>query len=198
MDRNEPSRFHLEGPIEFMTEDGQVTLGKGWLVISEAEYAALTTPSETALQARIAVLEGALKNLEGSAKALLDACYLADANEDLSGYVDGSLLDNLSTALEWRLPEIWTQEQVDALNASQEGYGHPFTCGGNRSDDAHREYAAENGGDLGQLIATKRGWVCPACDYRQFWAHDFQFEGAAPDPFTFFDQALNEGTTSGK
>jgi len=122
--------------------------------------------------------------LESAAKALLDACYLADANEELSDHVDGSLLDAVSEALDWRYPEIWTQEQVDALNASQQGYGHPFTCGsGNRSDEAHTAYAEESGEDKGQLIATKRGWVCPVCDYRQFWAHDHQFEGALPHPF---------------
>jgi hypothetical protein len=123
-----------------------------------------------------------LQALEAAAKALLDACYLADAHENLSDEVDGSLMDALSDALDWRFPIIWTPEQVEALNASQAGYGHPFTCGGDRMDEAHTAYADENGEDNGKLIATKRGWVCPACDYRQFWAHDFQFKGARPDP----------------
>ena len=113
-----------------------------------------------------------------AAKAVLDACYLADASEDLPEHIDGSLLDKLSLAL-W--PEIWTEEQVAALNAFQDrGDVHPFTCGSdNRSDDAHKAAQQEEGGDLGQLVATRQGWICPACSYRQFWAHDFMFARAA-------------------
>jgi hypothetical protein len=37
----------------------------------------------------------------------------------------------------------------------------------NRSDGKH----GEEGGDLGVLIATTQGWVCPHCAYRQDWAH---------------------------
>ena len=44
--------------------------------------------------------------------------------------------------------------------------GHPFTCA-NRSDGKH----GEEGGDLGVLIATEQGWVCPHCEYTQQWAH---------------------------
>lgn len=46
---------------------------------------------------------------------------------------------------------------------------HPFTCG-NR--DNHPELA----GDKGILVPTVRGWICPFCDYRQDWAHDFMME----------------------
>lgn len=69
----------------------------------------------------------------------------------------------------------WSPEQVDALNRWQNnGHVHPFTCGsGRRMDAAHRSYQAEFGGDHGQLVATPDGWKCPACDYRQNWAHDF-------------------------
>lgn len=68
----------------------------------------------------------------------------------------------------------WTDEQVRNLNAYQQsGQFHPFTCGGDRGDDAHKAYAAEHGGDWGQLVATKDGWVCPVCSYRQDWAHEF-------------------------
>lgn len=68
----------------------------------------------------------------------------------------------------------WTDEQVANLNSFQEsGQFHPFTCGGDRGDAAHTAYAAEHGGDKGQLVATKEGWVCPVCGYTQEWAHDF-------------------------
>jgi hypothetical protein len=45
---------------------------------------------------------------------------------------------------------------------------HPFTCP-NRGNGQHRTM----GGDLGALIPTVRGWICPFCDYTQDWAHDF-------------------------
>jgi hypothetical protein len=59
---------------------------------------------------------------------------------------------------------------VAKLNASrQRGFVHPFTCGGNRSDEAHRMCQR----DAGQLAATTGGWVSPVCGYRQDWARDF-------------------------
>lgn len=64
---------------------------------------------------------------------------------------------------------LWTLEQVDCLNAYQRhGRFHPFTCP-NRGEDGHQM----RHGDLGTLIATENGWVCPDCDYTQDWAHDF-------------------------
>ena len=62
----------------------------------------------------------------------------------------------------------WTQEQVAALNRYQQGrWMHPFTCGsGNRTDAAHLD-------GEGILVATLDGWICPYCDYRQDWAHEF-------------------------
>jgi len=71
---------------------------------------------------------------------------------------------------------LWTQEQIDALNAWQNsGRVHPFTCGNNRGDAAHKAYAEEHGGDWGQLVATPEGWICPVpgCGYTQKWAHAF-------------------------
>lgn len=44
--------------------------------------------------------------------------------------------------------------------------GHPYTCA-NRGDGQH----GKEGGDLGILIATHQGWVCPHCSYTQFTAH---------------------------
>jgi hypothetical protein len=69
----------------------------------------------------------------------------------------------------------WTAEQVAALNRWQDAaHVHPFTCGGNRTDATHRAYQASHPDqDFGQLVATENGWACPACGYRQSWAHDF-------------------------
>lgn len=54
----------------------------------------------------------------------------------------------------------FTAEQVDALNRYQRlGYVHEFTCA-----EAH------DGADRA-LYATREGWRCPHCDYRQDWAH---------------------------
>lgn len=45
---------------------------------------------------------------------------------------------------------------------------HPFTCG-NRDDGKH----FQNGSDVGILVPTVRGWICPCCNYTQNWAHEF-------------------------
>jgi hypothetical protein len=58
----------------------------------------------------------------------------------------------------------WTPEQVDALNAFQRyDFRHPFTC-----PNEHR-------GDR-TLIATRHGWLCPHCDYTQYWAYKFMLD----------------------
>lgn len=81
----------------------------------------------------------------------------------------------------------WTDEQCDKLNEFQKcRWSHPFTCGGNRSDAAHRAYQAQHGGDFGQLIAKPSGWICPVCLYHQDWAHDFMFRGAPPNPLAVY------------
>lgn len=146
--------------------------------ITEAALAALPSPATDAGEMRTeeAGVEDEVAALRKALSNLTRACELADANEDLSELVDGSLLDAANAALDLQYPVIWTDEQVASLNAYQESRRrHPFTCGGNRSDDAHRQQAEEDGADMGVLIATKRGWICPVCDYRQFWAHDFMF-----------------------
>lgn len=62
----------------------------------------------------------------------------------------------------------WSRETVTALNELQTGarFGHPYTCP-NRGDGKHHH----NGNDLGCLVATEHGWICPDCDYTQGWAH---------------------------
>lgn len=69
----------------------------------------------------------------------------------------------------------WNQDQIASLNAYQKSCCmHPFTCGNNRGDQAHREYAAKQEDiDWGILTATENGWVCPVCGYTQNWAHTF-------------------------
>lgn len=63
---------------------------------------------------------------------------------------------------------IWTPEQVKCLfDYQSNGNFHPFTCP-NR-DEGHPEIA----GDTGMLVPTRRGWICPFCDYTQDWAHAF-------------------------
>lgn len=65
----------------------------------------------------------------------------------------------------------WTKEVVDKLNEHQRSdQVHPYTCGNNRADEAHRKYALDNNlHDWGILLATEQGWVCPVCDYTQNW-----------------------------
>lgn len=59
--------------------------------------------------------------------------------------------------------------------------GHPYTCA-NRSDGMH----GEEGGDLGVLIATTDGWVCPHCSYTQKSAHPMMAKRATPVAHRFF------------
>lgn len=64
----------------------------------------------------------------------------------------------------------WHDHVVTNLNLQQlnllGGFPtHPYTCG-NRGDGRH----GTEGGDLGVLIATAEGWVCPHCSYTQDWA----------------------------
>lgn len=51
---------------------------------------------------------------------------------------------------------------------------HPLTCGGKRHDEAHVAYQAEHGGDLGELISTSKGLMCPVpgCGYKQNWSYE--------------------------
>lgn len=52
----------------------------------------------------------------------------------------------------------WCADTVDALNKFQRlGYVHEFTCPGHDEGDR-------------TLVATRNGWICPNCDYRQEWA----------------------------
>lgn len=63
---------------------------------------------------------------------------------------------------------IWTPEQVSMLWARQmNSHTHPYTCC-NRGDGAHRPI----GSDLGMLIPTVFGWICPFCAYTQNWSHE--------------------------
>lgn len=72
----------------------------------------------------------------------------------------------------------WTPEDVVRLNEYQNaGRFHPFTCP-NRSE-GHGEF----NGDLGALVATVRGWICPFCDYTQDWAHGFMAKPLPTDPW---------------
>lgn len=66
---------------------------------------------------------------------------------------------------------IFTPEQVASLNEYQKsGTFHPFTCGGNRTDEHHLD-------GEGILVATEDGWICPYCDYKQDWAHEWMKDG---------------------
>ncbi len=54
----------------------------------------------------------------------------------------------------------FSSEQVDALNRWQHlGYVPEFNC-----EEAHE-------GLDRRLAATRHGWICPHCAYRQDWAH---------------------------
>ena len=91
---------------------------------------------------------------------------------------------------------VFSSEEVDALNQHQmSGQFHPFTCP-NDGDESHimyefnKEHAGENYDDYikeqkkvvnypemmfnqTSLVATENGFICPVCDYKQNWAHNF-------------------------
>lgn len=91
----------------------------------------------------------------------------------------------------------FTNEEVENLNEYQlAGRFHPFTCA-NDGDELHIMYEFRKEHPTGNyedyiknekekgipfpemafnstsLIATNNGWICPVCDYKQNWAHDF-------------------------
>ena len=88
----------------------------------------------------------------------------------------------------------WSDELVAQLNRDQHsGQFHPYTCGNCR--DKLGIYYARNKktgeerhiGLLGkptedeeavihdrELVATRDGWICPTCDYKQDWCHSYE------------------------
>jgi hypothetical protein len=102
--------------------------------------------------------------------------------------------------MNFQIKTPFTSEQVEALNKYQnEGRFHPFTCK-NDGDEKHILYEFHKvylDGDYEEhikkqkesgirypemefnqtnLIATENGWICPVCDYKQNWAHNFMTE----------------------
>lgn len=74
------------------------------------------------------------------------------------------------------MANVFTPDQVVNLAKNQTGRAiHPFTCT-NRGDGQHRIAF----GDLGALVPTVRGWICPFCDYAQDWAHGFMANEVIP------------------
>jgi hypothetical protein len=69
---------------------------------------------------------------------------------------------------------------VVELNRYQHSFWHPFTCGNDRHNAEHTEYANTHGGDFGALVATRNGWVCPVCGYTQDWATSGMIEMLVP------------------
>ena len=62
---------------------------------------------------------------------------------------------------------IFTHDEVKSLNEYQHaGVMHPFTCGGDRTDEKHLD-------GEGLLVATEDGWICLYCDYKQKWAYEW-------------------------
>lgn len=71
---------------------------------------------------------------------------MSDTSEDL--------LDSFN------VPAWMLGSSVEARNALQNsGLVHPYTCGNDRSDSAHKAYAKEHGGDFGQLVAIEKDGV---------------------------------------
>ena len=60
-----------------------------------------------------------------------------------------------------KIETLWSEQTVKELNEYQNnGKFHPYTCINYHDGDRN-------------LIATKDGWICKHCDYKQNWAHQF-------------------------
>lgn len=60
----------------------------------------------------------------------------------------------------------YTPEEIISLNEFQNSGVYPsFTC--------HNSHEGNN-----ILVATCEGWVCPTCDYKQDWCHNFMADGS--------------------
>ena len=74
----------------------------------------------------------------------------------------------------------WPPKQIEQLNRIQRGEvdGHLHICP-NRFITPHHD----NGRDIGCLLATKDGWLCPDCGYTERPFHKLQpepLQGATP------------------
>ena len=62
---------------------------------------------------------------------------------------------------------IFKADEIKSINAFQKsGRFHPFTCGGDRTDEYHLD-------GEGVLVATEEGFICPYCVYKQDWCHSW-------------------------
>ncbi len=102
----------------------------------------------------------------------MDELYLVDgtkglASADVPKIVDHAFKRSMQTIFD-PIPSWMFGKSVEARNALQNcGRVHPYTCGNDRTDEAHKAYQAKHGGDWGQLVAVEGGWLCPVCGYRQ-------------------------------
>ena len=68
---------------------------------------------------------------------------------------------------------VFDPDQVVKLFIHQQDQArHPYTCA-YRNDGNHRVIM----GDLGVLMPTIHGWICPFCNYTQDWAHGMMSDG---------------------
>lgn len=97
-----------------------------------------------------------------------------------------------------RIEPPWFAAQVNDLNLYQRsGRFHPFTCR-DHGDAHHAEVArAEGEATPGLLVAGPDGWTCPACDYRQRWAHAFMAEPIPAPAVTPEDRLVRTESTIG-
>lgn len=95
------------------------------------------------------------------------------ASSQFTGYEKIVIRNNLRLLIKNLNPDItfapWTSGQVDRLNLFQRNSeAHEFTCANSHEDADHT------------LIATKAGWICPHCDYKQNWAHTLMLKMGGP------------------
>lgn len=139
-------------------------------------------------QGFVVVPETVLNELRGAAVNLIVETEQAAVRDWPQG-ADGSDIDRTWDAVSATYPTIWTEDQCAKLNEWQSaGHVHPFTC--EKNDSWHHD----EDGDRLTLEATPQGWLCRSCGYRQFWAHDFMFNGPPEKLSTRAMLAAHKGT----
>lgn len=106
----------------------------------------------------------------GDVKYFDQVCTHPGCGQTRGGHLASSLIDH-SFQEPLLSSNVFSPEEVASLNAYQtSGVFHPFTCGGDRTDENHLD-------GQGLLVATRNGWICIWCDYKQSWAHEWMRDG---------------------
>jgi hypothetical protein len=108
-----------------------------------------------------------LRAVNGVVTSIYSAIYaLIPEGESNCALLRANEVTNDGNGRVWRAEEVLALWHRQGLPFNARSPFHPYTCA-NRGDGDHETI----GSDLGMLVPTVKGWICPFCDYRQEWAH---------------------------